>query len=102
MDALGSLLPRELARRHLMAPVLAAQVVDAWKVVVKKIVPAVEKYTQALTYKQGFLTVMCFNSSVAAELQLRHDLLHAEYALLFPKKPITIRFRTGGQVDQGR
>jgi hypothetical protein len=84
-----------------MTPVLAAQIVDAWKVIVTKIVPTAEKYTQALTYKQGFLTIRCFNSSVAAELQLRYDLLSAEYALMFPKKPITIRFRTGGQVDRG-
>ena len=100
MDSLGSLFPRELARRRLVGPVLAAQIVDAWGGIVKKIYPQAEKYSQALTYKQHFLTVKCFNSAVAAELQLRYDALTAEYAHIFPQKVITIRFRTGGQVVQ--
>lgn len=100
MHGLGSLLPKELARRGLAKPVLAAQMVDFWPKALADIFPKALPYTQALTYKDTILTVKCTHSAVSAEIQLYREPLLKLYQTAFPQAKIQFRFQTGAKVSR--
>lgn len=100
MDNLGSLLPKELARRGLTKQVTAAQIVDFWLPAVTKVCPKALPYTQALTYKDQILTVKCTHSAVAAEVQLCEPALLTEYQKAFPRVKLQLRLQTGARVNR--
>lgn len=98
MHGLGSLFPKELARRGLAKPVLAAQIVDYWSKAVAVVFPKAVPYTQAQTYKDTVLTVKCTHSAVSAEIQLYREQLLKLYQKAFPQVKIQFRFQTGAKV----
>lgn len=100
MHGLGTLLPKELARRGLAKPVLAAQIVDFWSKALTEVFPKAVPYTQAQTYKDTVLTVKCTHSTVAAEIQLYREQLLKLYQKAFPQAKIQFRFQTGAKVSR--
>lgn len=100
MHGLGSLFPKELARRGLTKVVLAAQVVDFWPKALAEIYPKAIPYTQALTFKDQVLTVKCTHSAVSSELQVYKEALLKAYQTAFPRTMIHFRFQTGAKVSR--
>lgn len=100
MHGLGSLLPKELARRGLAKPVLAAQIVDFWAKALLEIFPKAVPYTQAQTYKDNILTIKCTHSAVSAEIQVYREQLLKAYQRAFPQVKLQFRFQTGAKVSR--